>query len=147
MAKKRIFHNNEKQTRQNTAKEQPYLMPGTEEYEERQEDLRMHDPFRPDDAWHDKKEQENEEYAERLAVKASEQKERKTSDRKYTWQMGKRDQFLEGKEAAIAQAQLTESLEDDKRAERMLPKGVEDIVYNDGVAEDDYVPAVLRKYE
>ena len=75
MSKKQsdISYNNKKDTWENTAKEQPYLMPGTEAYEERQEDLMEHNPFRPDDKWHEQEEKEAREIPHGMRKRALQQ--------------------------------------------------------------------------
>lgn len=49
--KKKVNHNNEKSTRENTSMEQPYLMPVASNYDEDNDNdidnFVMHDPFRP----------------------------------------------------------------------------------------------------
>lgn len=144
--KRRYGNNNEKATWENTAKEQPYLMPGTAEYVEYQEDLKDHDPFRPNDEWHDKLEQKTEDHSLRLMQKAEEAKRPDVKKRKYTSQIMKEAQFAQVKKAAKSMAEHTETKADDRKAARMDVEDTEDLVYNDGVTSDDYLPKALSKY-
>lgn len=144
--KKQILFNHEKSTWENTAKEQPYLMPGTAEYEERCEDLQEHDPFRPDDVWHEKEEEENAEHAEELRVQNGRQSVSEVQ-RKYLRYMSKEMQAKAAKSAVLAAVEATETLDDDRRAKRALPKELEALEHDDSVTEDDYLPKALRKYQ
>lgn len=143
---KGALHNNMKDKWVNDAKEQPYLMPGTSEYKERQEDLQMHDPFRPDDAWHDKLEESNEDLQEALMLKADRHKEQSTQKIKTRRQAIKASEFEAVKHAAIAEAAKTDTKEDDKRAAGMRQHDLDSLVYDNGVTEEEYLPKALSKY-
>lgn len=150
MAKKkrrRVNHNNEKATWENTSKEQPYLMPGTSAYDEYTSDLKEHNPFRPDDKWHDEREDDVEEYGEALAKKAAGAINPTTSRRKSILQQQKLGLFRNVKRRAVDMASKTEDTNDDKAAKRMLPDDLEDLIYNDGVAQDDFVPESLTDFD
>lgn len=47
---------------------------------------------------------------------------------------------------AMKHAEETQTPEDDKKVKRALPKTLENIKYDDGVTEDDYLPTALQKY-
>lgn len=68
MAKKkfRVVHNNGKATWENTDKEQMSLALGSDEQRERQEDLQMYDPFKPDSEFHKELKESNENFAENI---------------------------------------------------------------------------------
>ncbi len=138
--------NNVHDTWQNTAKEQPYLMPGTSAYEERQEDLQLHDPFRPDDVFHDKLERENVEHSRELAEKAGKAHEHQGGTHNYQQYIRKETQYAQAKHTAEDEARRTATQSDDCRVKRMSPEGVENLEYDNGVAEDDYLPRALQKY-
>lgn len=144
--KRQALYNNEKATWENTAKEQPYLMPGTEEYEERQEDLSLHDPFRPDDSWHEKQEEQNEHHGEALREKADEMRRPEESKRKYRQQMSKMVQYEAARKAAAEATLQTQTQADDMAVREMRLKDLHDVVYDDSVTEDEFVPKVLSKY-
>lgn len=132
---------------ENTDKEQISLAPGSAEYRERQDDLQENSPDKPDDAFHVNLEERNEVQArDVLKENQMHDEQNDTSERKYRNQTAKRTQFKTVKSAAIDAALATETLSDDKKAKRMMPKSLDSIVYNDGVAEDDYLPTALEKY-
>lgn len=143
--RRKIRRNNSKVDWENDTKEQPYLMPGSSEYEEYQNDLHMHDPFRPDDEWHNELEEKNEEQF----VPKSEPKEA-PSERVNRWkfirQQSKASQFDDVKNAATIAAEETESKKDDKRVAHMKKKDLEEIVFDDGVDDEEYVSKTIRKY-
>lgn len=143
---RKLLHNNDTSTWSNTAKEQPYLMPGTSTYEEYQEDLQMHDPFRPDDDWHEKQEIKNEDHSQILMEKAEEQKYPPVVKLKATREIAKMSQFKEVKRDAIEIAKETEDEKDDSIAEHMRLKDLDNVVYNDGVTVDEFLPKALSKY-
>ena len=68
MAKKKfkVVHNNEKVTWENTDKEQISLALGSAEQRERQEDLQMYDPFKPESEFHKELESSNENFVENI---------------------------------------------------------------------------------
>lgn len=134
-------------TWENTNKEQISLAMGSSEYKERQADLLENSAEKPDDEFHVKLENKNEVQASDVLEENQQMDaQNDTSERKYRNQMAKRKQFKHVKSAAIAAAALTETEVDDKKAKRMMPKNLDSIVYNDGVAEDDYLPTALKKY-
>lgn len=134
---------------QNTAKEQPYLMPGTETYEEYESDLQLHDPFRPDDVVHDKLEQHNEDIVEaRTEAGWEPHRELNVPRWKARNKMFKATQIGELREQAVEQAALTDDPEDDEKAKsKRLPAGVRELVENDGVSQDEFLPRALLKYQ
>lgn len=144
--KKKFVHNNDRSTWQNEAKEQPYLMPGTVEYQEYQEDLKMHDPFRPDDEWHNEQEQQNENHSEILMAKAEESQKVDNGKRKYMNYMAKEARFKTAKSVAEKAAAKTESTEDDEKVKRMRFKDTESLAYNDGVTPDDYIQEAVDEF-
>lgn len=150
MAKKKrqVLPNHEKSTRENTAKEQPYLMPGTAEYEEYQSDLKMHDPFRPDDSFHDNLEKVNENHTDAIEQRndASDGVDTSIGKRSYSKRIMKEVQFSRLKSDAAALADKTETPEDDKKVARAGPDFVEDLVYDDGVTQDEFEPKALSKF-
>ena len=132
---------------ENTDKEQISLALGSAEYKERVEDWQNCSPDKPDDKFHSELEERNEIQADDVSKKNRQRDEQNdTSERKYRNQTAKRMQFKGVKSAAISAALATETLSDDKKAKRMMPKNLDDIVYDDGVAEDDYLPTALNKY-
>ena len=133
--------------RENTDKEQISLAPGSAEYKERIRDLKECSPDEPDDEFHVKLENKNEIQASDVSKRNQKRDvENDISERKYRNQTAKRVQFGSVKSAAIAKALTTETLSDDKKAKRMMPKNLDKIVYDDGVVEDDYLPTALKKY-
>lgn len=147
MKKQMGIPNHVKQTWQNTAKEQPYLMPGTCEYEEYQEDLKEHNPFKPDDEVHVALEEKNAEHVPEMRKKEVVPEPRQEGKNNYRRHIMKETQFREVKRQAIKQAKKTETLEDDKKAKRAMPKDLENLVYDNGVTQDDFLPKALRKYQ
>lgn len=142
-----IQHFGGKKMQDNDTKEQLYLMPGTPEYEERQEDLKMHDPFKPDDDWHNEREQVNQSHTREMKKKQDEDKEdAPTGYSHYQHRMAKEEQFSDVKKTATSMALATETKEDDKAAEHINRRGLEDLVIDEGVTEDEYVPKALAKY-
>lgn len=133
---------------ENTAKEQPYLMPGTPEYEERQEDLKLHDPFRPDDEFHVQLEERNESHAEDLRDANKEHTEENKGGGKHNYEVSirKDTQFSQLKKEAAEAARATKTLADDAKAHRLTPEQVEAMVNDNGVTESEYIPKAIRKY-
>ena len=133
---------------ENTAKEQPYLMPGTPEYEELQEDLKLHDPFRPDDEFHAELEARNEDHPEDLEEGNEARAAENNGGGKHNYEVSirKHTQFDKLKKEAEAAAVATKTLADDARAHRLTPEQVEAMVYDNGVTESEYVPRAIRKY-
>lgn len=68
MTKKKfkVVHNNDKVTWENTDKEQISLALGSAEQRERQEDLQMYDPFKPESKFHKELELSNENFVENI---------------------------------------------------------------------------------
>lgn len=145
--KKRRLHNIDKDTWTNTAKEQPYLMPGTDEYEEYQRDLKFNDPFCPDDEMHAELEESNVQKREDREDHINDIISPVTSRRKYINESQKRAQFGTVKADAIRRAKLTDTFVDDKKANNASIDQLDDIVYNDGVTSDDFVEDALPEYE
>lgn len=58
----------------------------------------------------------------------------------------KEDQDKKTTNRAMKEAEKTETEADDKTIKRNMPKTLENLKYNDGVTEDDYMPKALRKY-
>lgn len=132
---------------ENTDKEQISLAMGSAEYKERVRDLQEVSPDRPDDKFHTEREKNLEVQASDVALRNQKMDERNdTAERKYRNQTSKRVQFDDVKDSAIETAAETETPVDDIKAKRMLPKTLDNIVYDDGVTEDDYLPTVLKKY-
>lgn len=142
VTRRKIRKNNKKVNWENDTKEQPYLMPGSPEYEEYQNDLRMHDPFRPDDAWHDELEEHNEE----IQVHTPNPAEQNTSRWKSIRQQSKRVRFETAKKETMKAAALTESQADDKKASKMKLKDLDEMTFDDGVNGEEYVSKTIRKY-
>lgn len=141
--KRKIQRNNRKTNWENDTKEQPYLIPGSAEYEEYKNDLVMHDPFRPDDVWHDELEERNEEVT---APRKLDEADGNTSRWKSIRQQSKRVRFKEAKKETMDAAALTESKDDDKKAADMKLKDLDEIVFDDGVDSEEYMSKTLRKY-
>lgn len=135
-------------THQNTAKEQPYLMPGTSEYRERCEDLQMHDPFKPDDEFHKKLEEHNENHTENIAVKnkSSDSFGKNMGKRGYAHRMAKLSEAKSVMSAAMSRAERTESKDDDNRVKRRGDDLMEKLSYDEGVTDDEMLPKALRKF-
>lgn len=133
--------------RENTDKEQISLAPGSAEYKERIRDLKECSPDKPDDEFHVELESKNEIQAgDVLRENQRMDEQNDTAERKFRNQTSKRTQFGAVKSAAIVKASKTETLADDKKAKRMMPKNLDKVVYDDGVVEDDYLPTALKKY-
>lgn len=148
MAKrKKRLHNIDKDTWDNTAKEQPYLMPGTDEYEEYQRDLKSNDPFCPDDEMHVALEESNVQKREDREDHINDIINPVTSRRKYISESQKRAQFGIMKAEAIRKAKLTDTLADDVKAKNASIGQLDDIVYDDGITSDDFVEDALPEYE
>lgn len=144
--RKKYKPNNDKATWENTAKEQPYLMPGTVEYQEYQDDLMTHDPFKPDDEWHEDREDENEDYRPAMTEKFQSNNGAPVPQRKHMNLIAKQAMFNVAKSTAVEKASRTKSKKDDKIAAGMDLGDVESLTYNDGVTPDDYVEEVLEEY-
>lgn len=149
MAKKELkyAYNHEKSTHENTAKEQPYLMPGTPEYEEYQRDLKEH--IKQDDEWHDKLEDHNENHSERLQNRNDESDGLDTnqSKREYQKHIAKESQFGKVKADAVSAALLTKTPDDDERARKAKLKDLEDLIYDNGVTQDNFEQQALLEYD
>lgn len=101
---------------------------------------------------HDEKERERD-YNEAHPVimqKTSQDKQKKDRDKLYQRKayahIKKEAQNDDAERIARKEAEKTESPEDDKKVERQMPKTLENLKYNDGVTEDDYLPKALKKY-
>lgn len=142
MVKRKLRSNNRRVDWENDAKEQISLAMGSAEYKEYQEDLRMHDPFRPDDDWHDKLEEQNAEYSKPKPVKNAND----TGKNKFIREQRKRAVFNDTKDAVIKAAAKTETKEDDKCAKSMKLKDMDEIIFDDGADEEDYMSRTMSKY-
>lgn len=139
--------NNEKSTWENTAKEQPYLMPGTETYEEYEHDLKEHDPFRPDDEFHKNEEEEIVETVTTRRETSNAMIEPTTAQKKALLQRRKRDVLNERSKEAKA----TPSKADDAA----VANAKRQTIYNDGIMAEQvdewqelaaYLPSSFDKY-
>lgn len=126
-------------------KEQPYLMPGTAEYEERKADLLLHEPFKPSDkTYEDLKKYNVDIQQEKREVRNEPEPKEKERVTRYSRQMLKRSLGAKLRNKAIKQAELTPQLDDDKRA-RKMPHLMESQIYNDGLGVDEYINRGLEK--
>lgn len=140
--RRRVSVNTEKSTWENTAKEQPYLMPGTEEYEERVRDLQSHK--QQDDAFHDKLEQHNESLPVVLSDRQTKKDVEGTNRR---W----RERVKEGMYASISEklqreAAMTETLADDKMVASLKASDFEGYTSDPTVFPDEYEDLVLDDF-
>lgn len=161
--RKRRLMPRESDTQQDTRKEQLHLMPGSPEYEEYVRDhqhveaedfvaddhkIQEGDDRRPDDK---QKPVTEPEHVKKLAGdlkkvnQASIVVNRKVGYRKYRSQILKEGENGELKGQAMHLAALTPEKEDDAAA-KVIDKhpGVRELVYDDGVMQDEYVPRALR---
>lgn len=145
--KKKVNHNNERSTWENTAKEQPYLMPGTAEYEEYKDDLQEHDPFRPDDAWHSKQEEICENHSENLVKKAEKAIECMPIRQKVIKQRQKTDEINKVRHEINDKCEANATKKDGKKTAKVVPDDLDNLIYDDGVTEDAFLPKALTKYE
>lgn len=140
---RRVSANNEKSTWENTAKEQPYLMPGTEEYEERVRDLQSHNPEQ-DDEFHEKLEAHNESVPvvlkERSTVKDVEGTNRRWRERV------KEGMYETVSERLQREAAMTETPDDDRMVASLKKSDFEDYTSDPTVFPDDYEAAVLKDF-
>lgn len=138
---------NRKDTNENSDKEQISLAMGSQEYKERQKDLFENSARKEDDAFHVELEQRNElQASDKQAVVDKQREKTAVSVRKYRLEQKKRSEFKDIKHRGAQLASLTETKRDDRAVARMTPKGLEDIVYNEGVSEDEYLPSALSRY-
>lgn len=142
--RKKARPNNMQDTWQNTAKEQPYLMPGTAEYEERIEDLKMHDPFRPDDEFHQELEERNEDLPQDIALRQP-KKDNVMAERKLRERV-KDSMYDSIAEKLQNEAAKTETMVDDERVAKLRQKDLEGYVSDNTVLPDDYTGTVMDKY-
>lgn len=138
------------QTHQNTGKEQLSLDMGSAEYQEYCDDLQEVDPYKPDDEWHEKLEEHNENHDDVLSDKAekAQNQELGADKQSYRKRMYKESMFTAVKSAAITEAISTDSTVDDVAASRMNQADniLENLQYDNGISEDDYLPKALTKY-
>lgn len=132
--------NNIKDTRTNTAKEQPYLMPGTDEYEEYVRDLKDHDPFRPDDEFHQEMDDYNEQLPQRLLEKSQNNEDDDGKKQKARREMEKRAVHLTARAKVIREAMMTPGISDDILA-RMITDD-NPVLHDDSVDADGYEDAL-----
>lgn len=140
-------HYGTKKNEENDAKEQISLTPGTDAYDSYEAGLQLHNPFAPDDSFHEELESANAEHAKMMDEKRLKSKNRSlTSQQQYRHRMAKEDMFREVKDTAMDMALKTETKEDDKVAAGINRKGLEGLVLDEGVTEDEYLPKALSKY-
>lgn len=140
-------HYSTKKNEENDAKEQISLTPGTDAYDSYEDGLQLHNPFLSDDSFHDELESANAEHAKMMDEKRLRSKNRSlTSQQQYRHRMAKEDMFREVKDTAMDMALKTETKEDDKVAAGINRKGLEGLVLDEGVSEDEYLPKALSKY-
>ena len=140
-------HYSTKKNEENDAKEQISLTPGTDAYDSYEDGLQLHNLFSPDDSFHDELESANAEHAKMMDEKRLRSKNRSlTSQQQYRHRMAKEDMFREVKDTAMDMALKTETKEDDKVAAGINRKGLEGLVLDEGVSEDEYLPKALSKY-
>ncbi len=140
----------QRQTHQNTDKEQISLAPGSAEYDAYLEDLAEVDPYNDKDEWHNEMHERNEEHDDLLADKAEAAQNYETQAAKKTYRnkMAKEARSRQVRREAMEIARSTPSREDDKIAAGI---GREDEILNqleinDAVTADEYVPKALSKY-
>lgn len=140
--KRKVLRNNGPSTWQNTDREQPYLMPGTAEYEERVADLKEHSPAAPDDEFHEALEERNEDVPEDMKARQP-QEDNYGKERRY------RERVKEGMYESVSErlqreAAMTETTADDELAAALRPKDLKDYTTDPTVLPDDYEDAVLE---
>lgn len=140
------------ETWQDGRKEQLSLEMGSDEYGEYIDDLARNNPENPDDTFHDKLEQYNEDLVTKQYDTPQENPETakmqsKSGEDSVSMQkreeMQKRDLHAVAVREAIAAASLTESLTDDQLARAITTDN--EILYNKSVKPDEYVEA-LKDY-
>ena len=131
--------NNAKDTWDNDTKNQTSLDLGSDEYEEYVENLKEHNPFRPDDEMHKNLAEYNVQYAEKLAEKAAMKPEDSTDKKKVRWEMQKRAVSKQVYTNLMRKALGTPEVDDDRRLESF---DHDDLIYNDSVTSDSYDEAM-----
>lgn len=133
--RRRVGFNNMKDNWTNDTKDQMHLTPGSPEYAEYVEDLKEHDPFRPDDPMHEKLESYNADLVEKLAEKAYPQAD-PVDQRKARLQAQKRAKQAAVHAKAVRAALQTPDKQDDVRAKELVSE--DPLVYDDSVLSDEY---------
>lgn len=132
-----------KETWEDGRKEQISLEMGSAEYIERVEDLKMHDPFRPDDERHVELEEHNEDLVMKNQETPDENPYAEDDGRnvlveeKLRSEREKRARHSEAVRAAIASAAITETLSDDELARAITTDN--ELIYDPKVRPKDYV--------
>lgn len=126
--------NNAKDTWDNDSKNQTSLDLGSDEYEEYVENLKEHNPFKPDDEMHKDLAEYNMRFAEKLAEKAA-QPEDPTDKKKVRWEMQKRAVSKAVYTNLLRKALGTPDVSDD---ERLRDFDEHKLVYDDSVTVDNY---------
>lgn len=135
--------NTDKSKWEDTRKEQISLEMGSVEYLERVEDLKLHDPFRPDDEMHAELEERNEDLVmkrmEDLAENPFAEKEKRLYEIEMRRNLEREKRSLHAKavRTAIASAAITETLADDQLARAITTDN--ELLYDPTVKPKDYV--------
>lgn len=128
---------------EDTRKEQISLEMGSSEYLERVEDLKLHDPFRPDDEMHAVLEEYNEDLVLKGMEKEAENPYASDDDRileieqRRNLEREKRSLHAKAVRTAIASAAITETLADDQLARAITTDN--ELLYDPTVKPRDYV--------
>lgn len=139
---RKVSRNNDKATWENTAKEQPYLMPGTAEYEERVEDLQSHSPQQPDDEFHVVLEERNEAVPE--VLQGMHPKTDQVGTERRLRERVKEGMYESVSERLQREASLTPTTVDDELAASLRPKDLSDYTSDPTVMPDEYEDSVLE---
>ena len=124
--------NHQDSTWVNDAKNQTSLEMGTAAYEEYLEDLREHDPFRPDDDMHEELEMYNELIAERIREKSDLVRKADSFDKqKIRMEHRKQEKVRTERQRLEKEVKATPSKEDDRRLAAMKTGSY---IHSDGVS-------------
>ena len=124
--------NHQDSTWVNDAKNQTSLEMGTAAYEEYLEDLREHDPFRPDDDMHEELEMYNELIAERIREKSDLVRKADSFDKqKIRMEHRKQEKVRTEMQRLEKEVKATPSKEDDRRLAAMKTGSY---IHSDGVS-------------
>ena len=133
---------------QDTRKEQMSLEPGSADYQEYVEDLKEHNPFKPEDEMHQALEERNEDLVTKIYDKRD-NPEVKESDLRVVDSASKikaREEqqkcsiHTQAVKAALASAVYTESLSDDALANAITTDNP--VLYDSSIKPDEYIKAV-----
>lgn len=133
---------------QDTRKEQISLELGSSEYQEYVEDLKEHNPFKPEDEMHQALEEHNEDLVTKLYDKRD-NPEVKESDLRVSdsaakilarEEQQKRSMHAQAVKAALASAVYTETMSDDALATAITTDNP--VLYDSSIKPDDYVQAI-----